>query len=424
MREYKTEKEYSVGEIVRYNLKMWWLAALLAVIFAAMLGGYKFVSLKPYVENEVYQDKMQVKASLYLSQFNDSSVLERGCDIMKIAESNYAFQLFLKNTGYDLTLEQYRKLFDSEQTETSNVVTFYITFPHSEGDFSIADEESGVAFMNAVLSATDAAARELTGQQAVTVLDVPYATKEVEKLVSYSITNSDYKKAILKAVVAGVLLGIIIEVALYTLWMLLYKRPKNEEEIKECLETEVVDVFKKSAENVESYKKAALYLKGLGNTRIISCLPVNWKTDDARKIAMCYANEQKKTLYLSMEDSDSSQYSMSAYMMGKGKEPEIEKLNDYFHCLRRSLNEENGCDIAGSRRFAEYLETISKDYDYVVIACRDLAKTAEGYQIAKLSDKNLLLCNRKNTTNKELYNIRNVMGINQIAVDGVLVYDL
>lgn len=424
MREYKKEKEYSIGEVIRYNLKMWWAAALLAVIFAGLLGGYKFVSLKPYVENEVYQDKMQVKASVYLSQFNDSSVLERGCDIMKIADSNRALAFFLKDTGYQLTLEQYRRLFDSEQTETSNVVTFYITFPHAEGDFTIGDEKSAVKFMEAVLKATESAAKELTGQQAVTVLDSPYVTKEVEKLVSYSITASDYKKAILKAMVAGVLLGIVIEVALYTLWMLLYKKPKNEEEIRECFDTEVVDVFKKPTEDVERYKKAALFLKGTGEPEIISCLPVNWKTDDARKIAMCYANEQKKTLYINMEDGNGSQYSMSAYLMGQQKEPEIEKLNDYLYCVSRNLKEENGCEVAGSRKFAEYLQKVSQDYEYVVIAGRDLAKTAEGYQLAKLSDKVLLFCNRKNTTNKELYNIRNVMEINQIAVDGVLIYDL
>lgn len=424
MREYKAEKEYSVGEIIRYNLKMWWLAAILAAIFGVLLGGYKFVSLKPYVENEVYQDKMQVKASLYLSQFNDSSVLERGCDIMKIADSNLAYQAFCRDTGYQLTLDQYRRLFDSEQTETSNVVTFYITFPHAEGDFVIEDENGGIAFMEGVLRATDAAAKELTGQQAVTVLDKPYATKEVEKLVSYSISDSDYKKAILKALVAGVFLGIMIEVALYTLWMLLYKRPKNEEEIKDCLDTQVVDVFRKSAQNVESYKKAALFLQGAGDPQVISCLPVNWKTDDARKIAMCYANEQKKTLFISMEDSDSSEYSMSSYMLGKVEAPKVEVLNDHFHCLYRSLSDENGYDIAGSRTFATYLEQVRREYDYIVIACRDLAKTAEGFQLAKFSDKNLVLCNRKNTTNKELYNIRNVMAINQIAVDGVLVYDL
>ena len=41
-REYKVEREYSIAQIIRYNLRMWWLAAILAVLCALALGGYKY----------------------------------------------------------------------------------------------------------------------------------------------------------------------------------------------------------------------------------------------------------------------------------------------------------------------------------------------------------------------------------------------
>ena len=36
-REYNTEKEYTVWEIIRYNLRMWWLAVIMAILCAAAL---------------------------------------------------------------------------------------------------------------------------------------------------------------------------------------------------------------------------------------------------------------------------------------------------------------------------------------------------------------------------------------------------
>lgn len=423
-KEYRAGKEYSLFEIIQYNLKMWWLAGIMVVIFAALLGGYKVVTLRPYVENEVYQDKMQVKSAFYVSQFNNGSVVERANDIMKIADSSRTYEIFREKTGYQLTIEEYCNMFDAEQTEASNVVTFYITFPYTHGNFSINDEKEGMAFMEGLVEAVDLASQELTGEKALLVLDEPYATKEVEKLVSFSISQSDYKKAIVKAVTAGICLGIIVEVALYTLWMLLYKKPKNAKEIQECLGADIVDVFKKESQSPESYRKAAMFLKGDKAHNIINCIPVNARTDDPIKIAMCYANEQKKTLFLDMEDSDDKEHSISGYVIGKAQKVNPEKMNDYLETVHRSLKMENGFDIAGTEKFAEYLANVSREYDYIVIGSRDIAKAAEGYRLAELSGKTLILCNRKRTGNEQLYEIRNTMEINDLSIDGVLVYDL
>ena len=43
-------------EVLKYNLRKWWFAAILAAVFGVLVGGYKAVTLRPYVDNEVYQD--------------------------------------------------------------------------------------------------------------------------------------------------------------------------------------------------------------------------------------------------------------------------------------------------------------------------------------------------------------------------------
>ena len=75
-REYKVDKEYSFVEILRYNLRMWWLAVIMAVVCAAALGGYKYLSTRQYVENEMYENKQQIVASLFVSDYSEGSAWE------------------------------------------------------------------------------------------------------------------------------------------------------------------------------------------------------------------------------------------------------------------------------------------------------------------------------------------------------------
>ena len=48
-REYRRDKEYSLLEVLKFNLRKWWIAAILAVVFALIVGGYKEATLKQYV---------------------------------------------------------------------------------------------------------------------------------------------------------------------------------------------------------------------------------------------------------------------------------------------------------------------------------------------------------------------------------------
>ena len=95
---------------------MWWLAAILAVLCALALGGYKYKSLHQYVENEVYENRQQVAASLFVGLYSDADPSERVNNIRKIASSNRAYQNFKEITGYDLTVQEYQNLFEQKLT--------------------------------------------------------------------------------------------------------------------------------------------------------------------------------------------------------------------------------------------------------------------------------------------------------------------
>ena len=54
--EYRLDREYSIAEIIQCNLRKWWLALICAAVCAAVLGGYKYKSLKPFIEQSVYEN--------------------------------------------------------------------------------------------------------------------------------------------------------------------------------------------------------------------------------------------------------------------------------------------------------------------------------------------------------------------------------
>ena len=91
---YESRKEYSLMDVLQYNLRKWWLAAVFAAVFAVIVGGYKAKTLMPYIDAEVYDDRMQVETSVLLKDYNSGSTVERGNDIMKIAKSSSVYDEF------------------------------------------------------------------------------------------------------------------------------------------------------------------------------------------------------------------------------------------------------------------------------------------------------------------------------------------
>ena len=426
-REYKVDKEYGFLEIVRYNLRMWWLAVIFALLCAAALGGYKYKTLHQYVENEMYENKQQVVASLFVSDYSQASVVERVGNVIKIAKSSRTYERFASDMDTTLTLDEYMGLFEMIQGEASGVASIYVTFPATVGTITIADEETAAKFAEGVMNATIAVSEEMIGADCVSILDDPYATQEVVKIENYSITQEDFNKALMKAVTAGVLLGIIVEVVFYTFWMLMYKKPKNAEEVRESLDANIIDVFKKDGDNEDAFKKAALYLSDPDvSCNRISCISLQCpKKDAALKLAMSYANEQKKTLYVDLASEEGeSENSISGYVLGEQTEVIPAQMNDYLDFVCRSQTREQGMDIAGNQRFALLMDEMSKKYQCIVINSHDAVKSADAYAAAKLCNKTFVTCGRKTVTNENLYRVKNTADVNGIRIDGVLVYEL
>lgn len=428
-KEYKIDKEYSATEIIRYNLRKWWLALIMAVLCAAVLGGYKYMSTRQYVENTVYQDKQQVVASLFVSNYNDASVVERAGNVAKISKSNRAYDVFCKDAGIDITMDDYTQLFEMQQTDAAGVVTLYVTFPANTGNAAIPDETIATKFAEGVIDATIKVCDDILGEDCVSVLDDPYVTQEVIKIESFSLTEEEFRQGVLKGITAGALLGIIVEVVLFTCWMLLCKRPKNAEEVRQCLDSNIIDVLKDGEDDENGFKKVALYLtEDDAACNKINCIRLQCpKKDAALKLAMSFANEQKKTLYVDLtvnESAETEENSISKYVLGESEEIKPLAMSDYLDSVCRNRTEESGMDIVGNKRFATFIADMEKKYECIIINSTDVSKSPEAYAASKFCNKTFVACGRKSAKNEELYRAKNILNVNEIEVNGVLVYEL
>lgn len=430
-KKYQLDREYSVGEIIRYNLRMWWLALIFAAACAALLGGYKFVSTYPFLEKDTYENIQQVSASLYVGNYNEESTVERVNNIIKIADSHRAYELLMEKTGYVMDYEAYKLLFSVDQGEASDVATVYFTYPASAGEFSVSEDAEALAFMESIVEVIDELSAEMIGESCITVLDAPYVTNQLREVESYFITKDDFKKGVLKGATAGVILGVIVEIVLYTFWMLLYKKPKNAEEVRQCVDAPIIDTLKEKDDNEEeTFKKVALFLRGekgkASGCVSVSCISAQCpKKDVALKLAMSCANEQKKTLFIDLAaEGEGTEHSISRYILGDEKQPKPLAMNGYLDKVSRSISEEKGFNIVMNQRFEEYLSEKSKEYEYIIIGSADVSVKADAYAVSKLCDKSFLVCGRKTVKNETLYRVKNTAEVNGIHIEGVLVYEL
>lgn len=435
-KEYRLEREYSVGEIIRYNLRRWWLALICAAVCAVALGGYKFVALYPYVEKEAYEDIYQVEAILFVNSYNDAATAERVSNLKQLAASYRAYELVKEKTGADMSLKTFQLLYEVEQPAGGAVVTIDLKYPLNAGDINVKDENDALLLVQAFLEVMEEVSDDVIGEDAFIVVDEPHAIKENQEIESYGIKEEEFQRTLLKAVAAGILLGIMVEVVLYTFWMILYKRPKDAEEIRQCLDVPVIDDLKgDEAKEEEAYKKAALFLeKDKANAAegkgclAINCMSVGcMKKEAALKLAMSCANEQKKTLLIDIsgdKENKGASNSISRYILGEAEMPKPNALNNYLDVVCRTVSDEKGFHLVTNERFSAYIEEKRSEYDYIVVSNADVSENMDAYAVSKLCDRTLCVCARKRVTNEMLYRLKNTAEVNQIVIEGVLVYEL
>ena len=429
-KEYKLDREYSLLEVVRYNLRMWWLAAILAILCAGLLGGYKYVSNYEFTGRSLYESKHQATATIMVKDYNGETATERVGTVTRIITSQKVYDKLVKERGYsNLSYEGYQALVQTKQSEVSDLASIYVTYPARVDLFDLQNETGALQFLNDIIYAADKATQELLGQDVIDVLDEPFIATKVEQVETFAMDEEEFWRGVMKGAAAGFCLGIIVEVVCFSFWMMLYKKPKDVEEIRQCLDVPVIDDLKPDADNEEAFQKVALFLK---KDKPDGCLRINCisahapKRDVASKLAMSFANSMEKTLFIDLASGESGgmgENSISRYLLGEGDETKPIALNQYLDMVCRSMADEDGRNVVMTERFAQYVEEMSGRYAYLIINSTDVVKSADAYAVAKLCDRNMIVTGRKTVKNEELYRVKNTIDVQDIPVNGVLVYE-
>ena len=409
--------------------------------FYALQGSIsRFLRHIPEVQNRYFDQKKEIpeeeKRRGYIVITADKGLAGAyNHNVIKMAQSYRAYERVQQKTGCDLDYKTYQGIFDVLQGEAGDMVTIYLQYPIDTGTFSIADEDGAIAFTQEIIDAALQVGSELTGGEiCFTVLDAPYPNSETRKAENYFISEDDFKGGVKKGIAAGALLGIIAEVALYTFWLILYRKPKSAEEVRACLDIPVIDDVKtRKANEEEVYKKLALFLKekqrGADHKGVsVNCMPVGYfKKDAGLKLAMSFANEKKKTLLIDLvkePEGKEAGNSISRYVLGDESRPVPTTQNSYLDVLCRDVAEEKNFDVVMNERFASYVKEMQDTYEYIVINSPNVAESADAFAAGKLCDKNFVVCARGGVNNETLYRLKNEAAVQGIVLEGVLVYEL
>lgn len=418
------EKEYSVWEIFKYNLRNWPIIVVFALAGALILGIYQYKDTEPTVV--YYQELKQVNGSFFIHQYNSQSISERMYDMRMVAESYDTYLCFMEENGYTLTYDEYKGMYMYTDAVTTSVVTVAVGYPENYGEIVLETEEDALELMNSLLSTWKNEFDKIMGSDTIVILSEAYATTYTQAPSYEPSTTKDILYAVVKGMLAGAAFGILLGVLIVTIRYLLQTIVKNAEEIGNQLQMPVIAyVHKKSYK--EDLKNVRLYLNK-GEKEIINYLPINEKEKtDAFELAKLFSEIEKRTLFvdLSMHSNDDKN-SISEYLLGEieGKEVGKANENEYLDIVRRNVQSEKGKEVFANDKLAIYLKSCRQMYDVIIVNSPDLSKTSDGYAIAKICGKTVIACTRQQVSNTELYSVYNATQIHDIAVDGVVVYGI
>lgn len=418
------EEEYSLLEIVKYNLKKWPILLICALLCGALVGGYGYMNTEPSVI--YYEELQQVNGSYFVREYNDTSINERMYDVQQVALSHGAYEAFLAETGYEMTFEEYTGMFGYSNVIVTSVLNLYVAYPETYGNVTIATEDEAVQLMQQLMDAQVGMYDVYMGTGAVEILSAPYTTSFTQASADTATTTKDLLMATVKGGVAGIFLGLLLGVIAVSAVYLIGTVAKQAKEIEEKLKAPAVAFVHKN-DRAEEFKKVTMFLEqSMGAHETICYVPFHEKNaDGAYDLARAFARMNQKTLYVNLSASAAENgTSLSDYLFGAcGKDAvKVTTTEDGVDVINRNPAAEGQKELLSARSLKDYIAQTKENYERVVINAPDVMISSDAYGIAAYCDKVLFGCKRREVTGTDLYEISNTMENNEIGINGVVVY--
>lgn len=417
------EKEYSVLEIVKLNLRYWKILLACMFVFGAAFAYHQYKTVKPVVVH--YEELQQMNGSFYISEFNGDGIVERLTTVMRIIESYDGYEEFLDLTGYEMSYDEYKEFVNFDDTSYIALQGFYVSYPNTYGNMELQSEDDAKKAILQLDTVIENVCNKYLGQRAVTVVETGYPTVYTHASATTPTTQADVRTAIVKGGLAGACLGLAIAIVIITIIYMIGTVSKNAKEIEAGLESPVIAFIRNKKNKKEEIKKVRIYMTGK-EQQIINYIPFNEKyAMGAIELAQNYAETGAATLFINCSnelEGENSKFTEYLRGMVDITQVEPEKRADNLDVIERRKDEKDQMDVFATDQLKNFVVRMKEKYQYIIINSPDLKIYADAYEIAGITDANVIGFKRRGISATDLYDIKNTIKVNGLHLAGAVIY--
>lgn len=187
----------------------------------------------------------------------------------------------------------------------------------------------------------------------------------------------------------------------------------------------------------EAYKRVRTNITFSGEdirvVAVTSSIPNEGKSEVSFRLAQAFAEDGKKVLYIDADirksvtvaryGVDRETKGLSHYLSGQTKNLEdvIYETNiDNLSMIFTGAKAPNPAELLGRPKFANMLETLKEQYDFIILDCPPLGSVIDAVLVAKNCDGTILVVESDNVSYKIVQNVKKQLDQSDCKILGVV----
>lgn len=142
-------------------------------------------------------------------------------------------------------------------------------------------------------------------------------------------------------------------------------------------------------------------------------------------MAQNYAETGAATLFINCSnelEGENSKFTEYLRGMVDITQVEPEKRADNLDVIERRKDEKDQMDVFATDQLKNFVVRMKEKYQYIIINSPDLKIYADAYEIAGITDANVIGFKRRGISATDLYDIKNTIKVNGLHLAGAVIY--
>jgi hypothetical protein len=223
-------RKYMIKDIVKRNLRFWWIIAVCIIAFAGLMG---------YMKNEDYRKRFeQIELKGTVSQLNieyytgnvAGEILSvRLLNAVSVIKSSETLDELNRLWGKSIAYEDFEGIVTELDDGTKDVISMRVEYPWGSDTITLLDDEDAKEFVEYYLQAVENIGNRIIGEGRLKLLGVSDVSTHEYKVTDEQ--RETARKAVIKNTFIGGVIGFIIPVVVITLLYLFGGRLHTAQEI-------------------------------------------------------------------------------------------------------------------------------------------------------------------------------------------------